>query len=205
MDASNALVCGPLFLCMMKERRKGRKGRQMEKQTGCVHIYCGNGKGKTTCGMGLCVRAAGYGYRVLIYQFMKDNTTSERKAMEKIPGITFVPGLKEEKFSFQMTEEEKEARKRFYKEKFREVTEKAEKENYDVLFLDEVIYTIRAGLFEEQILVEWLKQKPEHLEVILTGQDPGEELLLCADYVSELKKIRHPFDRGLGARDGIER
>lgn len=155
--------------------------------------------------MGLCVRAAGYGYRVLIYQFMKDNTTSERKAMEKIPGITFVPGLKEEKFSFQMTQEEKEARKRFYKEKFREVTEKAEKENYDVLFLDEVIYTIRAGLFEEQILVEWLKQKPEHLEVILTGQDPGEELLLCADYVSELKKIRHPFDRGLGARDGIER
>lgn len=177
----------------------------MEKQTGCVHVYCGNGKGKTTCGMGLCVRAAGYGYRVLIYQFMKDNTTSERKAMEKIPGITFVPGLKEEKFSFQMTQEEKEARKRFYKEKFREVTEKAEKENYDVLFLDEVIYTIRAGLFEEQILVEWLKQKPEHLEVILTGQDPGEELLLCADYVSELKKIRHPFDRGLGARDGIER
>ena len=155
--------------------------------------------------MGLCVRAAGYGYRVLIYQFMKDNTTSERKAMEKIPGITFVPGLKEEKFSFQMIQEEKEARKRFYKEKFREVTEKAEKENYDVLFLDEVIYTIRAGLFEEQILVEWLKQKPEHLEVILTGQDPGEELLLCADYVSELKKIRHPFDRGLGARDGIER
>lgn len=151
------------------------------------------------------MRAAGYGYRVLIYQFMKDNTTSERKAMEKIPGITFVPGLKEEKFSFQMTEEEKEARKRFYKEKFREVTEKAEKENYDVLFLDEVIYTIRAGLFEEQILVEWLKQKPEHLEVILTGQDPGEELLLCADYVSELKKIRHPFDRGVGARDGIER
>lgn len=177
----------------------------MEKQTGCVHIYCGDGKGKTTCGMGLCVRAAGYGYRVLIYQFMKDNTTSERKAMEKIPGITFVPGLKEEKFSFRMTTEEKEERKRFYKEKFREVTEKAEKEMYDVLFLDEVIYTIRAGLFEERILVEWLKQKPEHLEVILTGQDPGGELMQCADYVSELKKIRHPFDRGLGARDGIER
>ena len=49
----------------------------MEKQTGCVHIYCGDGKGKTTCGMGLCTRAAGYGYRVLIYQFMKDNSTSE--------------------------------------------------------------------------------------------------------------------------------
>ena len=53
----------------------------MEKQTGCVHIYCGDGKGKTTCGMGLCTRAAGYGYRVLIYQFMKDNSTSERKVL----------------------------------------------------------------------------------------------------------------------------
>ena len=84
----------------------------MERQTGCVHIYCGDGKGKTTCGMGLCVRAAGYGYRVLIYQFMKDNSTSERKAMEKIPGITFVPGLKQEKFSFQMTDQEKEEQAR---------------------------------------------------------------------------------------------
>ena len=145
--------------------------------------------------MGLCVRAAGYGYRILIYQFMKDNSTSERKAMEKIPGITFVPGLKQEKFSFQMTDQEKEDRKHFYEEKFREV----------VLFLDEIIYTIRAGLFDEELLIRWLREKPEHLEVILTGQDPGEELTACADYVSELKKIRHPFDRGLAARDGIEK
>ncbi|MFR7970882.1 MAG: cob(I)yrinic acid a,c-diamide adenosyltransferase [Lacrimispora saccharolytica] len=177
----------------------------MERQTGCVHIYCGDGKGKTTCGMGLCVRAAGYGYRVLIYQFMKDNSTSERKAMEEIPGITFVPGLKQEKFSFQMTDQEKEERKLFYEEKFREVVQKAQEENYDVLFLDEIIYTIRAGLFDEDLLIRWLREKPEHLEVILTGQDPGEELTACADYVSELKKIRHPFDRGLAARDGIEK
>lgn len=177
----------------------------MERNTGCVHIYCGDGKGKTTCGMGLCVRAAGYGYRVLIYQFMKDNSTSERKAMEKIPEITFVPGLKQEKFSFQMTEQEKEERKRFYEDKFREVTRKAREEEYDVLFLDEIIYTIRAGLFEEELLLQWLQEKPEHLEVILTGQNPGEKLIACADYVSELKKIKHPFDRGLAARDGIER
>ncbi|HIX77460.1 MAG TPA: cob(I)yrinic acid a,c-diamide adenosyltransferase [Candidatus Fusicatenibacter merdavium] len=177
----------------------------MERETGCVHIYCGDGKGKTTCGMGLCVRAAGYGYRVLIYQFMKDNTTSERSAMEKIPEITFVPGLKQEKFSFQMTEQEKRERKQFYEEKFLEVTRKAEQEKYDVLFLDEIIYTIRAGLFDEEVLLWWLGEKPEHLEVILTGQDPGEKLIACADYVSELKKVKHPFDRGLAARGGIER
>lgn len=77
------------------------------KTTGLVHIYCGDGKGKTTTGMGLCVRAAGYGYRVLIYQFMKNNRTSERKVLEKVENITIVDGLEEEKFSFQMTEEEK--------------------------------------------------------------------------------------------------
>lgn len=155
--------------------------------------------------MGLCVRAAGYGYRVLIYQFMKDNSTSERRSMEKIPGITFVPGLAQEKFSFQMSEQEKKERKQFYEDKFREVTQKAQQEACQVLFLDEIIYTIRAGLFDEELLVRWLKEKPEDLEVILTGQNPGEQLIACADYVSELKKIRHPFDRGLAARDGIER
>ena len=81
---------------------------------GLIHIYCGNGKGKTTCGMGLCVRAAGFGFRVLIYQFMKNNSTSERTAMAHIENITFLPGLEQEKFSFRMSEEEKEEHRRFY-------------------------------------------------------------------------------------------
>lgn len=177
----------------------------MGKDTGRIHIYCGDGKGKTTTGMGLCTRAAGFGYRVLIYQFMKNNKTSERIVLEKVPNITFVDGLEQEKFSFQMTPEEKEERKIYYQNRFEEITEKAEKEEYDVLFLDEVIYTIRAGLFDEDLLVGYLKKKPEHLEVILTGQNPGERLIELADYVSEIKKIKHPFDQGLPARKGIEK
>ena len=78
----------------------------MKKETGCIHIYCGDGKGKTTCGMGLCVRAAGYGYKVLIYQFMKDNNTSERSALERLGNVTLVDGLPQEKFSFQMSPRE---------------------------------------------------------------------------------------------------
>ena len=82
------------------------------KELGRIHIYCGNGKGKTTCGMGLCVRAAGYGFRVLIYQFMKNNATSERAAMARIWKISrFLPGLEHEKFSMRMTEEEKAQRR----------------------------------------------------------------------------------------------
>ena len=132
----------------------------MEKQTGCVHIYCGDGKGKTTCGMGLCTRAAGYGYRVLIYQFMKDNSTSERKVLLLSPNVTFVPGQDKIKFSFLMTPEEKAEQKRYYEEQFQKVTEKAVQEEYDVLFLDELVYTIGSKLFDEQLLLDFLDHKP---------------------------------------------
>lgn len=177
----------------------------MEKQTGCVHIYCGDGKGKTTTGMGLCVRAAGYGYRVLIYQFMKNNSTSERKILEKIPNITIVNGLECEKFSFQMTEEEKKERKEFYESQFNLLVKMITEESYDVVFFDELIYTIGAGLFDEKLLLDFLKEKPEQLEVILTGQGPSPALTEAADYVSEIRKIKHPFDRGIPSRKGIEK
>lgn len=177
----------------------------MKKGTGYIHIYCGNGKGKTTTGMGLCTRAAGFGYRVLIYQFMKNNKTSERKILEQVPNITFIDGLEQEKFSFQMTPEEKEQRRRYYEQQFNLITQIARDEHYDILFCDELIYTIRAGLFTESILTDYLKSKPENLEIILTGQDPGQELMNLADYVSEIRKIKHPFDQGIHARPGIEK
>lgn len=174
-------------------------------KTGLIHIYCGDGKGKTTCAMGLCTRAAGYGLKVLIYQFMKNNKTSERKILEQVPNITFVDGLESEKFSFQMTEEEKAERRTYYLNQFKKITQKAEEEQYQILFMDELIYTIGAGLFDEAVLVEYLKNKPEHLEVILTGQHPGEEVVGLADYVSEIRKIKHPFDKGMVSRFGIEK
>ncbi|MGI6017819.1 MAG: cob(I)yrinic acid a,c-diamide adenosyltransferase [Marvinbryantia sp.] len=177
----------------------------MNKSLGLVHIYCGDGKGKTTAGMGLCMRAAGCGLQVLLYQFMKNNRTNERKILEKADNVTIIDGLEEEKFSFQMTEEEKAQRRIFYAQQLKTVTEKAAEEEYDVLFLDEIIYTIGAGLLEEQLLLNFLDQKPEHLEVILTGQGPSEALMERADYVSEICMRKHPFQKGMPARDGIER
>lgn len=177
----------------------------MEKQTGYIHIYCGNGKGKTTCAMGLCTRAAGFGYKILIYQFMKDNKTSERKVLESQDNVTFVDGLESEKFSFQMSPEEKAERKSYYESQFHKITALAESESYDILFMDELIYTIGAGLFDESILLEYLKNKPPRLEVILTGQNPSQALIDAADYVSDIQKVKHPYDQGLHARKGIER
>ena len=174
-----------------------------EERFGAVHIYCGDGKGKTTCGVGLCLRVAGAGRRVLIYQFMKDNASSERQILKTIPGITLLDGFQEEKFSFQMTEEEKAQRRAYYGKKLQEVFTMAGT-SYDLLFLDEVVYTVREGLLQEKLLLDCLDKKPEELEVVMTGQDPDEELLRRADYVTKMQKIRHPYDRGLCARKGIE-
>ena len=155
-------------------------------KTGLIHIYYGNGKGKTTTGMGLITRAAGYGYRVLLYQFMKNNKTSERKILEKVPNITIVDGLEQEKFSFQMTEEEKAERRKFYNSQFQMVTKKAAEEHYDVLFMDETIYTISAGLLDEQLVLDFLASKPENLEVIeQCGGKPVEFSLLYDETLPE--------------------
>lgn len=177
----------------------------MEKETGCIHIYYGDGKGKTTTGMGLVVRAAGYGCRVLLYQFMKNNKTSERNILKNVENITIIDGLETEKFSFQMTPEEKKERREFYEAQFKLVTKKAVEEEYDVLFLDEAVYTIRAGLLGEELVLDFLRKKPKKLEVILTGNTPDARLIELADYVSEIRKIKHPFDKGMKARAGIEK
>ncbi len=175
------------------------------KKAGLVHIYCGDGKGKTTAGMGLCARAAGAGKRVLICQFMKDHTSAERRVLEALPNVTFANGQDRVKFSFRMTEAERAQQKVFYDRQFAEVTRMAIEEAYDVLFLDEVLYCIRAGLMEEAPVVRFLEKKPAGLEVILTGQGPGKALIDLADYVSEIRKVKHPFDVGVPAREGIER
>ncbi len=173
-----------------------------EKSCGYVHIYCGDGKGKTTAAMGLCMRAAGSGHRVLMYQFMKNNASSEIAMLELMPNITRIRGSEETKFSFQMTPEEIETACQSNNEALLRVTRLAE--TYDVLFLDEALYTIRAGLLDENLLVSFLESRPKGLEVILTGSVPSERLVNAGDYVTEMVKRKHPFDGGQSARKGIE-
>ena len=134
---------------------------------------------------------------------MKDNKTSERNILKLSENITLLPGLEKEKFSAYLTEEERRERKIFYADQFERMTKQAE--GYDVLFMDEIIYAIQAELLEEDKIIEYLKRKPKHLEIILTGNRPSMELLDMADYATEMKKIKHPFDKGIKARMGIER
>ena len=173
-------------------------------KTGFIHVYCGNGKGKTTAAFGLILRAAGYGYRCIVCQFLKDNDTNERKLLKKAPNITLIEGREEVKFSFQMSEQERNESKEFYKKMFREVTEKAKKEGCEVLFLDEILYAVSIGMIEEESVIDFLKGKPKNMEVILTGNPSTERINEIADYVSEIRMIKHPYLRGIKAREGIE-
>lgn len=171
-------------------------------QTGLIHIYYGDGKGKTTAAVGQAVRAAGYGYKVLFYQFMKDNSSSERKSLEALPNVTCVKGQEQVKFTFQMDEAEQEEMRKYYKQELGMLREKSKE--YDVLVLDEAVCAVGVGGLEEAELISFLKNKRESLEIVLTGHTITDDLLEIADYVTEMKKVKHPFDRGIVARKGIE-
>ena len=169
---------------------------------GLVHIYCGDGKGKTTTSVGLTIRAAGSGKKVLFHQFLKDNSSSERTILEKQPEITIVPGKEFQKFTFQMNEEELNELREYNNEMLDKLFEMAK--DYDMLVMDESVYAIDKDLFDEEKLIKHLEEKPFSLEVVLSGRNPSENLMNHADYVSEIKKVKHPFDQGVSSRIGIE-
>lgn len=170
--------------------------------SGLIHIYCGDGKGKTTAAVGLCVRAAGGGLRVLFLQFMKNGRTGELSSFEKLDNITVLHGKNTAKFAWKMSAEEKDAAAKIQQEKFDEAVLLARE--YDMLVLDEAVGAVGGGFLDEEKLCAFLDAKPEGLEVVLTGRNPSKALVARADYVSEIKKIKHPYDNGVGARAGIE-
>ena len=171
---------------------------------GLVHIYCGEGKGKTTCSVGLTVRACGYGLHVLFMQFLKSGDSSELKILKSLPGIEVLGTKPIKKFSFQMTEDEKEETRQINGEQFADMVKMLENDHYDMLVLDEVLGSIEAGLLDDQLIVNFLKNRPEQLEVVMTGRYPTAELEELADYVSRIDKVKHPYDKGIPARAGIE-
>ncbi len=171
-------------------------------ENGKIHVYYGYGKGKTTAAMGQAFRAAGSGLRVLLHQFLKDNSSGERKALEKIPEITCLAGKDSVKFCSQMSDAEKKKLRQYNEGILEKIAESCG--GYDVLLLDESLCAVRLGVLDEARLVRFLEQKPRRLEVILTGHEASGQILRLADYATEMRKIKHPYDNGLPARKGIE-
>lgn len=173
------------------------------KNSGLVHLYCGDGKGKTTAAVGLAVRHSGRGGKVVFAQFLKDGTSGECRVLAKL-GVTVLAANPVGKFSFRMTEEEKAETAAALGRTFDAAIGFAVRERATLLVLDEVCAAVNCGFLPEKTLTEFLESRPDSLEVVLTGRDPSENLQVHADYITEMKKRRHPFDEGVAAREGIE-
>ena len=174
-------------------------------QLGLVHIYCGDGKGKTTAALGLALRALGHGYKVLLVQFLKSQDTGELKVFDSIPNTKVLRSREKFGFTFQMTEEQKKRCIIEHNKLLEKAREICSLDQIDLIILDEIISAYNYNLVNRAETIKFLKEKPKNLEVVLTGRDPAAELLQFADYISEIKKIKHPFDRGITARTGVEK
>ena len=175
-------------------------------ELGLIHIYCGDGKGKTTAAMGLGMRAVGRDKKILLTQFLKDNETGELNSIEKLgENFEIYKGVPVKKFFKFMSEEEQLKTKKEHEDRFKKVIKKAIDEKFDLLILDEIIASTNLDLIPLEEVLEFLKNKPVGLEVVLTGRNPNHKLIELADYVSEIKAVKHPYEKGIISRIGIEK
>lgn len=175
-----------------------------DRTAGLVHIYCGDGKGKTTASVGAAVRAAGSGKKVVIKRFLKNDQSGEVEVLKKIPEITLLPCTRQFGFSWKMSPQEREEAKTYYNEELEKAWKMALDQDSDMLILDEAVGACSLGFINEERLLVLISSKPEKLEVILTGRNPSKALLASADYVTEMVMRAHPYTRGIPARKGIE-
>lgn len=167
-----------------------------------IHLYWGDGKGKTTAAMGLALRTAGRGGRVLIAQFLKGGDTGERYALAQLPQVILLPVPDRVKFTFSLSPEERKAEQARTLVLLEQAVRTAREPGFALLVLDEVCDAVDTGLLPLDVLLSALDTPP--CEVVLTGHSLLPQLEQRADYITRFQKIRHPYDTGKQARPGIE-
>lgn len=169
-------------------------------KTGLIHVYTGNGKGKTTAAVGLAVRAAGAGLRICIHQFMKKGSYGETKTLKQIGNIDvkqcgrrcFVRGKPQR--------EDKDCAQKGFAAACRDIFSN----KYDMIILDEINVVLSLGLIDTEEFVAVLGKKPSSLELVMTGRHCPAPVLRMAALITEMREIRHPYRQGVKARAGIE-
>lgn len=185
------------------------QGREQNKEQPQIHLYHGTGKGKTTAAVGLAIRMAGAGKKVLFVQLMKGNDSSEMKLLRQLPQMKVLQVGRQFGFSWNMTEQEKTEITARHNEMLRQAAEiitasqaGPEEERIALLVLDEAVSAWRLRFLDRTLLQQLLTKKP--CEIVLTGRDPDDELTGAADYITNMQMERHPYEKGLQAREGIE-
>jgi cob(I)alamin adenosyltransferase len=170
--------------------------------SGLVHVYIGDGKGKTTAAIGLSVRAAGRDMQVVVAQFLKSGASGELRSLEKL-GIPVIRSELQLGFTFQMDEETRVRCRKEQEHILERVRERFKSGRVDLIVLDEVIDALHTGMLDEAEFRSFVETCGA--ELALTGRNPPGWLIEKADYVSEVRKVKHPYDRGIHARIGIEK
>jgi cob(I)alamin adenosyltransferase len=177
----------------------------MKMVRGLIHIYTGDGKGKTTAALGLSLRAYDGGLAIVLIQFLKGRKTGE---LNVLAGLGPSYQIHRNQGIVRFVKDMNDAEIRDAESAVRELWELAKSlgtgGRCDMLILDEVMAAISTGLLSRDDVVDWLRNKPAGLEVVLTGRDAPPELVELADYVSEIKAVKHPYEKGIAARKGIE-
>jgi len=179
---------------------------EQARQQGLVHLYTGNGKGKTTAALGLALRALGRDRKVAIVQFLKRTTikTGEIVFAEKFSGSLTIEQFGASRFA---TSEEKQAVEDSGKTVARgwEVARQLVKsEEHDLVVLDEITHVVKSGQVPLAELIDLVRHKARSVELVLTGRNAPQELLDVCDYVTEMREIKHPYHNGVRAREGTE-
>jgi cob(I)alamin adenosyltransferase len=181
------------------------KAENQTKDKGLIIVYTGNGKGKTTAALGLCVRACGYDLKVAIVQFVKGTWQyGELDGIKKLePNIELIRkgkgfvGIIDDKLPRHEHEEAAEEALVF-------VAELVQSGKYDIVILDELNVAVSLGLIEIDEVLKILDNKPIALDIVITGRDAHERLIEKADLVTEMKEIKHPYQKGILAKKGID-
>lgn len=168
-------------------------------ERGLVHLYWGDGKGKTTAAMGLTLRALGSGKRVVIVQFLKGGKSGEIPLLEQL-GAKIYRGKAGQKFVFQMNDAEKAATRELQNANLRA----AQQEPADLLILDEAGSAWELDMVDKELLKAVVLERPAEQECVLTAHGAPDWMLEAADYSTEMKCHRHPYQKGIAAREGIE-
>ena len=171
---------------------------------GQIHIYTGEGKGKTTAALGLSIRAAGRDRKVLFVQFLKGQDTGEQYLMKKIPQITHLKLANARTFFHALTIEEQENLIEETEKEWESLYTKIMSGGFDLVVLDEIMAAMYLGIVPESTVLKLLQEKPIQMEFVLTGRNVPELILKEGNLVTEMRKIRHYYDQGILSREGIE-
>jgi cob(I)alamin adenosyltransferase len=169
---------------------------------GLLIVFTGNGKGKTTAALGMALRAAGHGMKTLILQFIKGAWSyGELKSIERIDEIS----IRQLGTGFTWKKDNLEEDRRLAESGWRKSVEAIRSGGFDMIILDELNLVLHYGLLDVQSVLSAIQERPPHLHVVLTGRNAPEEIIGCADLVTEMHPVKHPYhDRGIGAQKGIE-